>query len=74
MAHLIDGDTGRYLGMLSTGVSFAHVVLPRDGQFIYSPETYFSRGIRGIRTDVVTILRCHHLEKRYGDWDTRQAR
>jgi len=54
MAHLLDGDTGRYLGMLSTGYS-ARIVLPRDGRVIYSPETYFSRGTRGERTDVVTI-------------------
>jgi methylamine dehydrogenase heavy chain len=55
LAHLVDGDTGRYLGTLSTGYSFSHVVLPRDGKLIYAPETYFSRGTRGTRTDVVTI-------------------
>jgi len=55
MAYLVDGDTGRYLGTLSTGSSFAHLVLPRDGKVIYSPETYFSRGTRGTRTDVVTL-------------------
>jgi methylamine dehydrogenase heavy chain len=55
MAYLIDGDSGRYLGTLSTGYSFAHVLLPRDGKLIYSPETYFSRGTRGTRTDVVTL-------------------
>ncbi len=54
-ALLVDGDTGRFLGMLSTGTSFLRVVLPRDGKVIYSPETYFSRGTRGTRTDVVTI-------------------
>ena len=55
MAYLIDGDSGRYLGTLSTGYSFAHVILSRDGKLIYSPETYFSRGTRGTRTDVVTL-------------------
>lgn len=54
-ALLVDGDSGRFLGMLSTGSSFAHVVLPRDGKVIYSPEIYFSRGTRGTRTDVVTL-------------------
>ncbi len=54
-AHLVDGDTGRYLGQLSTGSSFSHLVLSRDGKLIYSPEIYFSRGTRGTRTDVVTI-------------------
>ena len=55
MAYLIDGDTGRYLGTLSTGYNFAHVLLSRDSRFIYSPETYFARGTRGKRTDVVTV-------------------
>jgi methylamine dehydrogenase heavy chain len=55
MAYLVDGDTGRYLGTLSTGYGYEHVVLPRDGKIIYSPETYFSRGTRGKRTDVVTL-------------------
>jgi methylamine dehydrogenase heavy chain len=55
MAYLIDGDSGRYLGTLSTGYSFAHVLLSQDGKLIYSPETYFSRGTRGTRTDVVTL-------------------
>jgi methylamine dehydrogenase heavy chain len=54
-ALLVDGDSGRFLAMLSTGTSFARVVLPRDGKVVYAPETYFSRGTRGTRTDVVTI-------------------
>jgi len=55
MAYLVDGDTGRYLGTLSTGYSYAHLLLSGDGKLIYSPETYFSRGTRGKRTDVVTL-------------------
>ena len=55
MAYLVDGDSGRYLGTLSTGYGFTRVVLSRDGKIIYSPETYFSRGTRGKRTDVVTL-------------------
>jgi methylamine dehydrogenase heavy chain len=55
IAALIDGDTGRYLGTLSTGFGFAHVLLGLDGRIIYSPESYFSRGTRGKRTDVVTL-------------------
>ena len=54
-AHLVDGDSGRYLGALSTGWSFSGLVLPRNGKLIYSPEIYFSRGTRGTRTDVVTL-------------------
>jgi methylamine dehydrogenase heavy chain len=55
MAYLVDGDTGRYLGTLSTGYGFERLILTRDGKIIYSPETYFSRGTRGKRTDVVTL-------------------
>ncbi len=54
-AFLVDGDRGRMLGMLSTGYSFTAIVVPKAGGVIYSPETYFSRGTRGTRTDVVTI-------------------
>ncbi len=61
-AHLVDGDTGRYLGTLSTGYSYSHLVLSPDGKWIYSPETYFSRGTRGKRTDVVTIYDARTLD------------
>lgn len=54
-AYLVDADRGRMLGVLSTGFNFNGVLLPRDGSVIYSPETYFSRGVRGTRTDVVTL-------------------
>ena len=54
-ALLVDGDSGRFLGMLSTGFGFARVVIAKDGKTIFSPETYFSRGTRGTRTDVVTM-------------------
>ncbi len=54
-ASLIDGDTGAYLGMLSTGVGFMTLGLPSDQSEIYSVETYYTRGLRGDRTDVVTI-------------------
>jgi methylamine dehydrogenase heavy chain len=53
-AFLVDGDSGRMLGMLSTGFGFNGVVLGKGGAEILSPETYFSRGTRGERTDVVT--------------------
>jgi methylamine dehydrogenase heavy chain len=54
-AMLVDGDSGRLLGMLSTGYSFTSVLIPKGGGVIYAPETYFSRGTRGTRTDVVSI-------------------
>lgn len=60
-AFLVDGDRGKMLGMLSTGYSFTAVVVPKSGGVVYSPETYFSRGTRGTRTDVVTIYDAAHL-------------
>jgi len=54
-ASLIDGDTGRFLGMLSTGYSFTQLTLPRHHREIYSAETYYSRYTRGKRDDVVSI-------------------
>jgi len=60
-AMLVDGDAGRFLGLLSTGFGFERVVLSKDGKVIFSPETYFSRGTRGTRTDVVTLYDAQHL-------------
>ncbi len=54
-AYLVDGDSGRFLGMLSTGLGFTALELPSDYSQIYSPETYFSRGTRGERIDVITF-------------------
>lgn len=63
-ALLVDGDTGRMLGMLSTGNSFNSILLSKAGGLIYSPETYYSRGTRGTRTDVVTLYDTTHLQTR----------
>lgn len=60
-ATLVNGDTGTMLGMLSTGYAFNSVVTYRTGGIIYSPETYYSRGTRGVRTDVVTLYGAQHL-------------
>jgi len=54
-ALLVDGDTGRLLGMLTTGYSLTAVLSPKSADVIYAPEAYFARGTRGKRTDVVTI-------------------
>ncbi|MGE0552142.1 MAG: amine dehydrogenase large subunit [Gemmatimonadales bacterium] len=54
-AFLLDGDSGNMLGMLSTGFGFTGLLVPQDGSAIVSPETYYSRGTRGTRTDVVTV-------------------
>jgi len=54
-ASLIDGDTGHYLGMLSTGVAFQSLTLPSNYNAIYSVETYYTRSLRGERTDAVIV-------------------
>lgn len=54
-SYLIDGDTGHFLGMLSTGYSFTALTLPSDYAEIYSAETHYSRTTRGDRTDIVAI-------------------
>lgn len=60
--HFLDGDDGRYLGMLNTGYWYGGVVLPKTRNEIISPETYFSRGTRGDRTDVVVFYDPHTFE------------
>lgn len=54
-AYLVDGDSGRFLGLLSTGFNSMVLALPEDYSRIYSPETYLSRGTRGDRTDIVVV-------------------
>lgn len=61
-AYLVDGDEGRFLGMLSTGTGFIGLELPSDYAQIYAPETYFSRGSRGERTDVITFYNPRELK------------
>jgi len=61
-AFLFDGDSGTMLGMLSTGYGFGGVLIPGDHSVIASPETYFSRGTRGTRTDVVTLYDARTLD------------
>ncbi|MCC7412345.1 MAG: amine dehydrogenase [Gammaproteobacteria bacterium] len=60
-AYLVDGDTGYWLGMLSTGFNSIALTLPRDRSAIYSAETYLERGTRGKRSDVVTIYSAAEL-------------
>jgi methylamine dehydrogenase heavy chain len=54
-AFLLDADDGHLYGMLGTGVLFAKLDMPADYHVIYSAETYYSRGGRGTRTDVITL-------------------
>jgi methylamine dehydrogenase heavy chain len=52
---LFDGDTGGMLGMLSAGSGIVAPAFAPDHHEIYVPETYYARGTRGERTDVVTV-------------------
>jgi len=61
-AYLVDADAGVLLGMISTGALFLNLEIPRDYSRIYSAETYYSRGTRGTRTDVVSIYDPKTLE------------
>ena len=54
-AFLVDGDSGTMLGQLSTGYGFNRVLVPKSQDVIYAPETYFSRGNRGARTDIIAV-------------------
>lgn len=54
-AVLLDGDSGRFLGMLNNGYAFTQLSLPSDYSAIYVAETHYSRTTRGDRTDIVAI-------------------
>lgn len=52
---IVDGDQGKLVSKLSTGYLANHLLSP-DGKLMYVAETFWSRGSRGERTDVVTIF------------------
>ncbi len=56
---LFDGDSGELLGTISSGTAgVGFVIAPLfspDHREIYLAETYYARGVRGARTDVVTV-------------------
>ena len=52
---LLDLDRGAFLGMVSTGYLAPTASFSRSRSEFYWPETYYSRGSRGSRTDVVTF-------------------
>ncbi|HEY6394565.1 MAG TPA: amine dehydrogenase large subunit [Candidatus Binataceae bacterium] len=51
---ILDGDTRKVLGMLTGGLGSSFAIAP-DRSAFYMADTFFSRGSRGERTDVVTI-------------------
>lgn len=46
---------GKHLGQLNTGFWFNSLATPKTREEIITVETYFSRGTRGERTDLVTL-------------------
>jgi len=54
-AALFDADSGEFLGMLSSNVGPIAPLVDPAGGAIYLPETYYSRGSRGTRTDLLTV-------------------
>jgi methylamine dehydrogenase heavy chain len=56
----IDGDSLQVLGEMTGGVVSAFAIAPDHKQF-YMADTYYSRGSRGVRTDVLTIYDARHL-------------
>jgi len=52
---LVDLETGDFLGQIEGGFGITRALLARSRPEIYVPETHYSRGTRGERTDVVTI-------------------
>jgi len=56
--HVMDADSLDYLGQVPTGLN-AQMVIDNSRRRIYVAGTYYSRGYRGIRTDVIEA---HGLE------------
>ncbi len=52
---LVDLDTSRFLGQISSGYLNSAALFPRAKTEFYLVETYLSRGARGERSDIVTI-------------------
>ncbi len=51
----VDLDDGALLGMISTGYGVQQAAFPRAHAEFYQPETYYSRGSRGVRSDVISV-------------------
>ena len=74
-AYLVDADNGKLLGMVNGGFNHGSIFLDPAGQKFAIASTFYSRGTRGERTDVVTFYKTSDLKpaaevvippKRYG--------
>src|SRR5262249_60406183 len=63
---LFDADAGKLLGTITSGTpGVGFTILPLvspDRREVYLAESYFSRGVRGERTDVVTVYDARTLQ------------
>lgn len=60
-SYVVDGDSGKMLGQINMGY-VPNMVLSQDGSTAYVTETFWSRGARGKRTDVLTRFDARTLE------------
>ena len=58
---LVDLEQGKLLGMVDGGFGLTAALFARTRPEIYVPETHYSRGSRGERTDVLTIWNARTL-------------
>lgn len=60
-AQIIDGDTLRLLGTIYTA-HYANIAIGPDNGTFYVAETYWSRGNRGTREDLLSVYQCPRLD------------
>jgi methylamine dehydrogenase heavy chain len=59
---LIDGDSLQVIGTISGGLAAMFAISPDHKEF-YTADTFYSRGVQGDRTDVITIYDATHLSR-----------
>jgi methylamine dehydrogenase heavy chain len=59
--YVVDGDSQKILGMLTAGM-ISTVAMSPDHKQIFVGDTFFSRGTRGVRTDVITVYDTKSLD------------
>jgi methylamine dehydrogenase heavy chain len=59
--YVVDGDSRKIVGMLTAGMISTATISP-DHSRIFVGDTFFSRGTRGSRTDVITVYDAKSLD------------
>jgi methylamine dehydrogenase heavy chain len=62
--HVVDTDTGAYLGVIGSGFAGQYTFSPDKSEVIIA-TTYLSRGQRGDRTDIVEVWDANSLSFKY---------